>query len=328
MTNRLWVADYTSNSVIEISGANPPSLAAQYVVANQVITTGLAGPTRIAFDANGNLYVANSKGNNVTIYTPNSVGTYTLSTASPTTSDQPSIERPLGIAVDGCNNDLYITNNVGTNPFLFIYKNFKPNGGMQNASYQIQLVHAAPGVIALTHSQPCPSSSTDTVPGILFVANGPTSGPSIIDEYNILALRVGGSASSALISPDPSFSPDLANAGPTGIALSPDGLNSDIVKAISYYYTASVKVWGLLSPLTTANGFLTMSNTTYASVDSRTPFGGCEGVAVDGSQTLYVANSSFHTVASFSLLQLTPSGVPKPISWFNSYCLQPAICIP
>jgi hypothetical protein len=187
-------------------------------------------------------------------------------------------------------------------------------------------VHDAPGALALMLARSC-AGANDAVPGVLLVANGPTTEASTIDEYSNLILRTGGSATSALQPTDPSFAPDAADTGPTGIALGSGGLNSDMVQAISYYYTASVKVWGLSSPLTTSNGFLPMSNTTYANVAPRTPFGGCEGVAVDGSQTLYVANSSFHTVASFNLLQLT-SGVPKPISWFNSYCLQPAICIP
>jgi hypothetical protein len=322
VTGHLWVADYKSNSVIEISGTNPPSLAAQYVVAAHVITTGLNGPTRIAFDATGNLYVANSIGNNVTVYTLNSDGTFTQTNDN--LDDEGRIDRPLGIAVDRCTNDVYVANNAGTQPLLFIYKNFKPNSNTRVASYSTQLVHDAPGALALMLARSC-AGANDAVQGTLLVANGPTTEPSTIDEYSNLILRNGGSANSALQPTDPSFSPDAANAGPTGIA--PGGLNSDMVQAISYYYTDSVKVWGLLSPLTTSNGFLTMSNTTYANVGSRTPFGGCEGVAVDGSQTLYVANSSFHTVASFSLLQLT-SGVPKPISWFNSYCLQPAICIP
>jgi DNA-binding beta-propeller fold protein YncE len=63
----LWIANYDGDTVVELQG--PFTSKTQLPKAITTINTGKgSGPSRLAFDRAGNLYVANSKGNTVTVY--------------------------------------------------------------------------------------------------------------------------------------------------------------------------------------------------------------------------------------------------------------------
>jgi sugar lactone lactonase YvrE len=96
----LWLAEATSNAVIEISPANGATL--------KTITAGLNNPVRIAFDSGNNMYVANLVGNNVTVYSSMGQLTKTIS----------GINRPLGVAVDASGN-LYVASNSGDEVYVY-----------------------------------------------------------------------------------------------------------------------------------------------------------------------------------------------------------------
>lgn len=290
-TGHLWVADYDADVVLELVGPFTPNTPAQ---AQTKITQGLNGPTRIAFDSEDNLYVTNSKGNNVTVYPKNSKG-YADSSSDQLTgagsSQGQAIERPLGIAIDRAHNDLYIANNVGTQPWLFVYANFKPRTNRTlpepPPSAVINLQNPAPGALAFA-----PPSN------VLLVANGPTSGPSTLDAYNSFegpgpSLAYEQNVGSSIMAPS------TVNTGPTGIA---QAAATDAVAA-SFYYSETVFIFGTN---------VTMSTKAYSSAGVRgVSIAGCEGVAVDWNQLsqpgqLYVANASLHTIGVFTMAQSVP----------------------
>jgi hypothetical protein len=303
-TGHLWVADYDADMVLELQGPFTSSKPAQAVTK---ITQGLSGPTRIAFDSNDNLYVTSSKGNHVTVYPKNSNGCYADSQADTLTGAGSSggheIQRPLGIAIDQSHNDVYIANNVGTQPWLFVYQNFTPRtNSSQNEPAPaggVPLQNPAPGALAFL------SGSGGNQ---LIVANGPTSGPSTLDVYNSFegnpSLGYEPGVGSGIISPS------TINTGPTGIAVD---ANSSIVAA-SYYYSGTI-----LIKLTNT----TMSTKAYSSAGVQgVSIGGCEGVAADLNipGLLYVANASLHTIGVYNLAQSVPgTNLPAAVATITQW---------
>ena len=69
-------------------------------------STGVNGPVGLAFDAAGNLYVANNIGNTIEKFTPGGVGSVFASMG---------VNHPYGLAFDLAGN-LYVANNPGTGP--------------------------------------------------------------------------------------------------------------------------------------------------------------------------------------------------------------------
>ena len=98
--NNLWASSIGSTSVYEYSG----DLLQEGgdITPSLTLTAGLDGPTGIAFDKNGNLYVANGGGNDVAVF------------AQPIQNQQPyylkGITNPGGIAFDKSGN-LYAASN-------------------------------------------------------------------------------------------------------------------------------------------------------------------------------------------------------------------------
>jgi hypothetical protein len=149
-TNRVFVADNFSSTVwiFPAGGLNPNPIGS--------ITNGISGPQGLAVDASGNLYVANSSNNTVTIYPPgattpsltlhqdlttpasvavdskgnvwvsNELGSFEGSVVEfPAGQTTPSTVigglNPLGVAVDSANN-LYVENYNNSAAFVSIYK--------------------------------------------------------------------------------------------------------------------------------------------------------------------------------------------------------------
>jgi DNA-binding beta-propeller fold protein YncE len=69
------------------------------------ITAGISYPIGVAIGPDGHIYVANNSGNNVTIYT--------ASRAPYTTINDPSLQHPIAVYVDGCR-DTWVLDQAGT----------------------------------------------------------------------------------------------------------------------------------------------------------------------------------------------------------------------
>ena len=101
-SGNLWVANYGANSVLELNATTGAVL--------NTITNGLNGPTRLQF-VGGGLYVLNTTGNTITIYTDLSAPGAKLVR----TIDIPSsITRSLGAAVDAYG-DVYVSGSTSDN---------------------------------------------------------------------------------------------------------------------------------------------------------------------------------------------------------------------
>jgi len=101
-SGNLWVANYGANNVLELNATTGAVL--------NTITNGLNGPTRLQF-VGGDLYVLNTTGNTITIYTDLSAPGAKLVR----TIDIPSsITRSLGAAVDAYG-DVYVSGSTSDN---------------------------------------------------------------------------------------------------------------------------------------------------------------------------------------------------------------------
>lgn len=97
--NYVYVADNFANTVwIFPAGGLDPSPVGS-------ITTGVVGPQGLAVDAAGNLYVANSGNDSVTIYPPGS--------SSPSRTLQQDLITPAAVAVDAKGN-VWVSNELGS----------------------------------------------------------------------------------------------------------------------------------------------------------------------------------------------------------------------
>jgi len=92
----LWAANPTSNTVVELDSANGALL--------QTISQGLDGPTPLFFASPEILYMANTNGNNITVY---NIKTLKLVR----TISNSHISKPLGVLADAYG-DVYIANNA------------------------------------------------------------------------------------------------------------------------------------------------------------------------------------------------------------------------
>jgi sugar lactone lactonase YvrE len=112
---RIYVANKLGGSgsgSITVYAANPSGTVNATPLAT--ITgagTGLSGPTAIALDASGKIYVANS-GNAVTVYAANPSGTLNEAPLATITGVDTQIASPYGIAVDAAGT-IYLANELG-----------------------------------------------------------------------------------------------------------------------------------------------------------------------------------------------------------------------
>lgn len=95
----IYVADNYANTVwiFPAAGANPNPIGS--------ITTGISGPQGLAIDAAGNLYVANSSDNSVTVYAPGST--------APSMTLRQGLTTPAAVAVDSKGN-VWVSNELGS----------------------------------------------------------------------------------------------------------------------------------------------------------------------------------------------------------------------
>ena len=147
-SGNLWVVDSAPDRVLEYSPPFSNGMNAALVIGQNSFTTdtggvtqnGLNGPTRVAFDALGNLWVSDSGNNRVLGYSPpfsngmNAVlviGQNSFTTFTPATS-QNGLRNPTGIAFDAHGN-LWVADTSNNRVIEFI----PPFTSGMNASYVI-----------------------------------------------------------------------------------------------------------------------------------------------------------------------------------------------
>ena len=104
----LYVSNVSGNAVEVFDAAtktkNPPPL--------RTITSGISFPRGITTDQKGNLYVANSGNNTVTVYAPNA--------SSPSFTLTDGLDFPVDVKVDGSGN-IYVANSPSSGPSIALF---------------------------------------------------------------------------------------------------------------------------------------------------------------------------------------------------------------
>lgn len=95
---------YVSSQLTSQGAVNVYSTQGQGQPPVATITAGISAPAGLAVDASGNLYVANSGNNTVTVYAPGQT--------TPSATYSSGISTPLGVAV-GSDGTLYVANETG-----------------------------------------------------------------------------------------------------------------------------------------------------------------------------------------------------------------------
>lgn len=278
----LWVANSGNDTITEIclASSTPPCNQRQSQYVQAILTNNLSKPSRLVFDKNWNLYVANTGSDNEPILE----FTQPLSSTSvPNVIYDDSISRPLGIAVD--ENYLYIVNNKTGSLSV---KDLKANKFLPPYSLGKD---TAPGAIALVPN------------GLgMIIGNGPTGRPTSIDLFS-LPLIVNFQKSLAV---------DAHYTGPTGIAIAPQGVFvSDLYSGNAVVYQNKIVSMNSI-PQTSPLIELENSQTGYSEgiafvQDSTNP----------QLFTVYVANSAFNSISVFFVN--TSAKAVVPATYYGSY---------
>jgi YVTN family beta-propeller protein len=149
---KLWVANSSTNQVQELDPSTGAVLA--------TITAGLNGPTRLAFGPFGDLFVANTAGDTITVYdsTLKQIDRKTIAS---------NLSRPTGVAVDDYG-DVFVSNNAANNIAVFDLDGDLVETLTQDNS---GLRFTAPSAIAIRQTK-------------VFISIGPTAGKNTVRTYN------------------------------------------------------------------------------------------------------------------------------------------------
>ena len=151
------------------TGANPALIGAHRVVDSTTPTatlTGLAGPSAVALDAQGNLYVANEAANTVSVFAPG--GTSPTRTLT-------GVSKPVALAIDAQGN-LFVANGnfTGTTVSVFAPGSTSPTRTLTGLSGPSALAFDAQGNLYVANFQfgtvsvfaPSSTSPTATLKGV------------------------------------------------------------------------------------------------------------------------------------------------------------------
>jgi len=246
------------------------------------ITAGMNAPTRLAFDAAGNLYVTNTGNNTVTVYNSSltQITTATISTG---------LSRPLGIAVDQSGN-VYVANNgknsiaifTGSPSSGFTLQSTLTKDGSGNA-------FLAPGVLQFASVNGA---------NVLVVGLGPEITPDSLQAYSTpltaLSSPIGSLSNYKCVS---------GPSGPTAIAFANLSNPTSAMVYVGNLYSGNVTGYGVTSFLGGSGArCVTPAITTTSNSAVKYP----EGVAVDAYGNVFVANFGNSTVTVYSVLSAAP----------------------
>lgn len=274
---------YAEGTAVGSSGASTPTLTQ-----TGSITMGINEPRGLAFDADGYLYVTNGGSDDVTVYKPSVSKSQVFATIS-------GITDPYGVAVDQDGN-VYVASN-SANAILEYSGN--PTSGF---------------TLSATLSHDGASNQLLAPEALMF--NGSSSNGTL----NALFVGLGGSTNSVLLYGTPvsvTSNPrgNLTNNGcstapnaPTGIAtngLSGGGGSAGSSPTVFIYVTnnsgnGSVTSWDLTNIMTGGCPAPTATSGSQSQISQP------EGVAVDASGNVFVANSGNNTITVYAPITAAP----------------------
>jgi hypothetical protein len=307
------------------TSANPAVVGAQRSLSTTPTTTlagGLDDPVAVAFDASGNLYVANQSGYTVSKFAPG---------ATTPTATLTGLLMPWGMAFDGSGN-LYVGNSAAQNNNSTISK-FAPG-----ATTPTTTLTGADGVSALAFDSSgklyAANYYNGTVSEFAAGATTPTATLSGLKDPDALALDGSGNlfvANMGGVNTVSEFAPGAATptatlavtSAPLALAIGPNGnlyVATDAPGAAVFEFapgatTPTATLSGLHYPDALdfdASGNLFVGNSTSGTVNEFTPgattpsatLSGLSfpfALAFDPGGNLYVANESANTVSKFAL---------------------------
>jgi hypothetical protein len=287
--NLLFVPNYTSSQVLLLSEqTNSSNQVTGLTQVASIPTTHLNQPARAAFDASGNLYVAN-QGNSgvtgsqsVTVYNPNFNYAEITASGGGALISGVSLTGPIGVAVDSHGN-VYVTNDPGDTISVFIANNpGVPSAGFTEANF------------SPLHND---GAGTSFATPLMIVDENVPGG---LGEYVFVGLSQNPTSRILVYSAPLTATPmpiyDLAGvagctmpAGPTGIAL----YGTSLYAASSYdteifQYAASTLIGGGSNPCVAPSAI------------NGTGMSGVEGVAVDSFGNVFVANADANTITVYA----------------------------
>jgi sugar lactone lactonase YvrE len=238
----LWATNFGGSTVVEYSAS---SLASSGTPTPTVILASSAGslgsPAGLAFDVNGNLWVANGSANTLVEFTASQLASSGTPTPAVTISAASgSLAQPIGIAFDA-NGNLWVANSSNT---LVEY----------TASQLAATAAPAPNVtVSATDSSIVgPLSIAFDASGRLWVANG-NNGRNTVVAFSASQLAASGSPVPAVIL--------TANAGslsnPAGLAFDASGnlwVSNATTPSIVEYSVSQIASSGSPAPTTTITG--------------------------------------------------------------------------
>jgi trimeric autotransporter adhesin len=298
--NQIWVVS-PSGAVMEVIGNGSPSYSGD---GGSAISAGLNGPSGVAVDSSGNLYIADAKNNRIRKVTAATGAITTVAGTGvtgfsgdmgPATSAQ--LYEPWGVALDA-NGNLYIAD--------------KLNMVIRRVDAATGIINIVAGDVALTIFSggfPFGSYSGDGGPATIAGLDQPTSvavdaagnlyiADSVFDVIRKVSVATGVITTVAGIGHPTGLTASNGDGGPAASAsVDVSGIALD---SLGNIYIAGI---GVVRKVTAATGIITTLAGTYSIYTSgdggaatSAAVGGPSGVAVDSAGNVYLADPGSGTV--------------------------------
>ena len=285
-------------------GPNDWTVAITYTASN------LNGPSAVAVDAGGNVWLTNSDGNQINKFSPTGAVSFTSAVKSG------GLDSPFGIAVDASGN-IWVANvgngsvkNDNGNISEFSSTGTAKSGGSGFTGGGIfnpwGVAVDASGNIWIANLGG--NSISEYVPGTGFTASSPLQGGGLNDPLgiavdqsgNIWTVNTGGGSGggTSMSEYSPSQSKFLSQ-DPNGY--SGGGLHGPVLIAIDH----GGNVWAANEFPQTGPNFVSAFSSSTGEFVSSTGFGGgglidCDGIAIDGAGNVFVSNNAGNSISEFN----------------------------